>query len=309
MAILLAFMLVCTGCTDRKEQQSVFRQEGIALMEEGSYQDALKKFQKALDLALGEVGETEMDICFYKAEALYHLGEIEEAMDTYSSIIDFNQNPKAYFLRGNLYYSQNENENALKDYAAAVEQEKKDYDLYIGIYEALSVHKEEQKAQEYLNLALEIKGDKAYDKMQKGYINFLLGETQTAVSLLEEAVQEKETKAYLYLAEAYEQLGDSQKAEETIAAYIQTGEADSYGLYGIANMQMKNEAYALAIETLNHALTLDEIPNKQVLMKTLAIAYEQNQDLLSAKNIMETYVEEYPDDTQAQREYMFLKTR
>lgn len=278
-------------------------------MEEGSYQDALKKFQKALDLALGEVGETEMDICFYKAEALYYLGEIEEAMDTYSAIIDFNQNPKAYFLRGNLYYSQNETENALKDYAAAVEQEKKDYDLYIGIYEALSAHGEGQKAQEYLNLALEIKGDKAYDKMQKGYINFLLGETQTAVSLLEEAVQEKETKAYLYLAQAYEQLGDSQKAEETIAAYIQTGEADSYGLYGIASMQMKNEAYALAIETLNSALTLDEIPNKQILMKTLAIAYEQNQDLLSAKNIMEAYVEAYPDDTQAQREYMFLKTR
>lgn len=309
MALLLACMVLCTGCTDRGEQQSVLRQEGISLMEEGAYEEALDVFQDALDLSLGEVGETEMDICFYKAEALYYLGDVQGAIDVYSSIIDFNQSPKAYFLRGNLYYHQGEDANAIKDYAAAVEQEKKDYDLYIGIYEALSSHGQEQRAQESLNLALEIKGNKAYDKMQKGYINFLLGESQTAISLLEEAVQEKETKAYLYLAEAYEQLGESQKAQETITAYIQTGEADSQGLYSIATIQMEKEAYASAIEILTSALALDEISNKQVVMKTLVIAYEKNQDLSSAKSIMEQYLEEYPSDTQAQREYTFLKTR
>ena len=102
-------------------------------MENGDYEEALEAFQNALDLSLGEIGEKEMDICFYKAESMYRLGDVQGAMDQYSAIIAFNEDAKAYFLRGNLYYHQNDEENALKDYEAAIEQDKKNYDLNIGV--------------------------------------------------------------------------------------------------------------------------------------------------------------------------------
>ena len=68
----------------------------------------------------------------------------------------------------------------------------KEYDAYIGVYEALIAHGKEKEALDYLNQALEIKGNKAYDKMQKGRIYFLLGDATQALSLLEEAVEGKD---------------------------------------------------------------------------------------------------------------------
>lgn len=309
-AILSASVFLCTGCAnEREEKQLKYREEGITLMENGKYEEALESFQEALDLSLGEIGEEELDICFYKAEAQYKLGDTESAMATYTAIIDYNDNAAAYFLRGNLYYSLGDEENAWKDYAAAVENEKDDYELYIGIYEAMAAHENETEGQEYLKRALELTGTKAYDKMQKGRINYLLGEYTTAISLLEEAVAGKENTAYFYLAEIYADQGDEESSNTNMNAYMKSGVADSYGLYNIACGQLEKGNYDLAIECLCSALQMDNVPNKQIIMKTLVIAYEQTLDFDSARDIMKEYVELYPDDDEAAREYTFLQTR
>lgn len=309
IAMLLMMAVLCTGCNERKENQLEYRQKGISLMENGNYEAALVEFQNALDCSLGEVGEAEMDICFYKAEALYKLGNVEETLKTYTAIINFNESAKAYFLRGNLYYSQGKEKEALADYAAAVEKEQKDYELYIGVYEALSAHGKDKEAQGYLNQALEIGGNSAYDKMQKGRINFLLGEQQTAISLLNEAVKGKEKTAYYYLSEIYDALGDEKACEENMLAYMESGVADSYNLFNIANDLLGKGKVDMAIECLNSALKLEKVPNKQMLMKTLVIAYEQNRDFEAAKELMTEYMKAYPDDKEAKREFTFLETR
>lgn len=303
-------IFLCTGCSnEREEEQMSLRLKGITLMENGKYEEALEEFQSALDLSLGKVGEEEMDICFYKAEAQYMLGDVEGAMATYTAIIDHNENAKAYFLRGNLYYSLGEEEKALKDYAAALEKEKKDYELYIGVYEALTAQGKDKEAQDYLNQALEISGNSAYDKMQKGRINFLLGENKAALSLLEEAAKGKEQQAFYYLAEIYSIMGDEESSKSNMNAYMESGVADSYSLFQIANDELGKGNYDMAIECLTAALELETVPNKQIIMKTLVIAYEQNLDFASALEIMTEYVESYPEDEEAKRELTFLETR
>ena len=278
-------------------------------MENGKYEEALEEFQGALDLSLGKVGETEMDICFYKAEAQYMLGDVEGAMATYTAIIDFNESAKAYFLRGNFYYSLGEEEKALNDYTAALEQEKKDYELYMGVYESLIAHGKEKEAQDCLNQALEISGNSSHDKMQKGRINYFLGEHQTALALLEEAAKGKEKQAYYYLAEIYSLMGDEASAKSNMDAYMESGIADSYSLYTIANDELAKGNYDMAVECLTAALNLEKVPNKQIVMKTLVIAYEQNKDFASAKALMAEYMKAYPDDEEAKRENTFLETR
>ena len=57
------------------------------------------------------------------------------------------------------------------------------------------------------------------------------------------------------------------------------------------------------------ALKLEKVPNKQILMKTLVIAYEQSGDFAAAKEAMVQYLESYPDDDDAKREFTFLETR
>lgn len=310
IAVLLTILVfLCTGCSERTDKQLAYREKGISLMENGKYQEALVEFQNALDCALGEIGETEADICFYKAECLYYTGDVQGAMDTYSAIIAFNENARAYFLRGNLYYSLGNEENALLDYADAIANNPKEYELYMGVAEALIAHGKDNEAKEYLNQAMEIKGDKAYDKMQKGRICFLLGDSEQALSLLDEAIKGKETDAYFYMAEIQEAIGDSQSAQENVTNYIESGKLDSYHLFEVANSQLAKGHYEMAIECLNQALELDNVPNRQMIMKTLVIAYEQNRDFEMAKSLMAEYVEKYPDDEEAMREFTFLETR
>lgn len=308
--IAVLALALCTGCSnERKEEQNELRLKGISLMENGKYEDALEKFQAALDLSLGKVGETEIDICFYKAEALYHIGDVEGAVATYSSIVNFNESAKAYFLRGNLYYSLGEEENALNDYNAALAKEKKNYELYIGVYESLMAHGKEKEAQDCLNKALELKGKSAQDKMQKGRINFLLGENQAAITLLEEAVKGEEKQALYYLAEIYSSMGDETSAQSNMNAYIESGIADSYSLFEIANEELKKGNADMAIECLTSAMKLEQVPNKQMILKTLVIAYEKKLDFANALKYMTEYVEIYPDDEEAKRELTFLETR
>lgn len=310
IAITLCTLVLCTGCSnERKESQAEIREKGILLMEQGEYEQALELFQETFDLSLGEIGTVERDICYYKAEAQYKLGDTQAAMDTYTALIDFAGDAKAYFLRGNLYYKLNDEENALKDYAAAIEKDKSSYELYIGVYEALTMHGKEKEAQDYLNKALEIKGDKAYDKMQKGRINYLLGEDKTALTLLQEAAAGNEMLAYYYLAEIQYELGNSTEAMEHLTAYLKSDAVDSYNLFSIANKHIAKKNYDIAIECLNAALELEKVPNKQIIMKTLVIAYEYEYDFASAKRVMAEYIKAYPDDEEAQKEYTFLETR
>lgn len=304
---LLAVSL--TACGSRKADQQEYREKGIALMENGQYEEALETFAEALDLSLGTIGETEKDICFYKAEALYRMGDTEGAMQTYTAIINYDQSPKAYFLRGNLYYSLGDENAACKDYAAAVEQEKEDYELYIGVYEALAAHGRQEDAEAYLHQGLQINGNRAYDKMQKGRMNFLLGKQQTAISLLKEAANAKEPMAYYYLAEIYEQSGEMDSAEENLRLYLQSGQNDAYALQKIAAARLDKGDFDTAIECLNTALNLEKVPNRQSLMKLLVVAYEKNHDFEAAKKWMAEYVKDYPEDEAAMREYTFLETR
>ncbi len=322
--ILTLVLSLCTGCSnERKESQLAYREQGITYLESGEYDKALEAFQAALDEALGEIDEVALDICYYKAEAQYMSGDLEGALMTYTAIIDYNQDPKAYYQRGNLYYKMHDlkvllsstipadseyDEKALADYEQAVKYEKQDYELYIGIYEAMTAH-ENPDAVNYLKMALDIKGDSAYDKMQKGRVQFLLGAYEEAISLLNEAGNAGQNEAYYYLAETYLVNGNTEDGRKYMKAYIASGVADAHGLYSVAESQIVREHYDIAIDCLEAALKLEEVPNRQIVMKTLVIVHEKKENFVAARDVLSDYVALYPDDEEAARELIFLETR
>ncbi len=310
LALLIIMLFMLTGCqNEREKNQEAYRQNGINCMENGDYETAIESFQKALDLANGKVGDIEIDICFYKAQAQYLSGDYEAAFETYNALITYNQNAEAYYLRGNLHFMIGERDAALNDYATAVTKDRKNYELYIGIYESMAKYDMELEGQYYLNEALNIKGKKAYDNMQKGRISFLLGEEDRAIELLTKAVEAGEKEADFYLAEVYEANGDVTKAEACFKSYLDSGIADSVDLYEMGNRQMEKGNYEQAIFYFSSGLELKEVPNKQVLLKSLVFAYEKNGDFSEAKKQLESYIELYPSDEAAKREMTFLKTR
>ena len=310
--IALSSMLVVSvsacGKTDVK-QQDAYRQYGITCLENGKYEDALTAFQNALDQSVGKVGEREIDICFYKAKAQLDGGETAGALETYNAIIDYNKDARAYYLRGNLYFDQGKSKEACEDYEEAMKKSPKNYELYLGIYQSMKEHDMEAEGQKVLNKALEIKGKKPEDLLYKGRICYFLNDTENAISYLTQAKDGEISLASYYLALAYEQAGESKKAKNCIKEYLDSGTATSYDLYELGCDEMGQQNYEEALTYFNTALAMDEVPNRQSLMKGAVAAYEYSGDFDSAKKMMKDYMTQYPSDEDAKRESTFLETR
>jgi tetratricopeptide (TPR) repeat protein len=236
-------------------------------------------------------------------------GDIDAALQTYNAIIDYNGDARAYYLRGNLYYELGDETQALLDYEQAAEGASDNYEIYIGIYESMRDHDKAEDAQKYLNQALEIKGNKAKDLLYKGRISEYLGQSEDAEDYLTRSKEKGESLASLYLGLFYEEQGESDKADECISEYLESGTATSYELYDLGAAEVAAGDYKSALTYFNEALSLDKVPNKQNLMKSAISAYEYSGDFESAKEMLSDYLALYPSDEDAKRESTFLETR
>lgn len=67
--------------------------------------------------------------------------------------------------------------------------------------------------------------------------------------------------------------------------------------------------YSGALTYLQQGIAMENVTNKRELMQNLIICYEYTSDFNSAWNMVQEYVQAYPEDASAQREYIFLKNR
>ena len=72
---------------------------------------------------------------------------------------------------------------------------------------------------------------------------------------------------------------------------------------------MKQGKYAEALDVFNKGIELGESDCYRDLQFNLIVATEYNGDFGKAKVMMEEYMNTYPEDTAAKREYQFLQTR
>lgn len=315
-----AVMLLCvlgittqllTGCGGSKyvEAENKNRDAGIEYMITGNYKEALKSFDKALENAYHGVGDLELDICYYKAEALYSAGDRDGAMALYSAIIDLVQASQAYFLRGNLYFAMGDFDAGKADYIKAADKDGKNYDLYIAIYENMARYGLADEGRSYLEKASKFGGKNAKALMQKGRIASLMGDTELAEKNLKDAIKGGEAAANFYLAQMYTSMGQTEEADTYFDAYLNSGKASGTDLMSLGENCMNSYDFASALRYLEAAVKLEDITNRQQLMRDIVIAYEYLGDFASAREEMEAYVKAYPDDFDAADELEFLKTR
>lgn len=301
-----------SGCEDKEkiEKQEAYRQIGINCMAAGEYEDAIAAFQNALDQSLATVGEREIDTCYYKAEAQYLAGYVEDAIETYTALIKYNKkNANAYFLRGSLYLKEGQSKKAAEDFAKVAEYNDKDYDLYLQMGEQLIDAGMTKEAKGYLEKGLELSGKSAEDYVGRGRIYLLLGDTSQAKEQFEKGLEKESKEASLYLGQIYAEEGDITKAQQMFEAYIKDNEGSAAALYSLASLEIEAEKYESAISHIHQALESEGNANEQELRRMLIVAYEKSGDFEQAKKAMEGYAEDYPDDEEAKRENEFLQTR
>ncbi len=278
LAVSLSMLAGCTlpGSSAKKEEE--YREQGIALLEAGEYELAVEMFDLSLGQTYGFFTKTELDICYYKALCQYKNGDVIDALNTYDGIIELKKKDwRAYYLRGTVYLEEGDFEGALKDYESAASLNGKDTDMLMQIAVNLENAGDETNALTYYNMIIENGGKGAAARRNIGEAYYKIGNTDEATGILEEAIEDGDIPALLYMADIYMETGDY----ETALSLIEEG--------------------LLAEETD------DEVKARFMFAKV--ICYEYMAEWESAKTAIEEYTEAYPDDEDGQREYTFLENR
>ena len=199
-------------------------------------------------------------------------------------------------------------EEAVEDFDKVAEKEPNNYDRLIQIYEVLSYYGETDAGKEYLQNALEKKDTKmsAYDK---GRMYYYLEEYEQAYHALEEAKNGGGAEAYLYLGRAYEATGDYNYAANVYNSYLAKDKtnAEIYNQLGLC--EMTRGEYQKALAAFQAGMNAENNNIKQTLAFNEIVAYEHLGEFQKATVLMQTYLQNYPDDVKALREYEFLSTR
>ncbi len=291
-----------------EEKELISRGRGIAKMGLSEYSDAVKDLQDALNESRGHVSETEYDTAFYLATALYKDGKPEEAVETYTAILNFlPSNADAYFLRGKAELAVNRHDEAIKDFDEALRYKSSDPELYISIYECMEAAGYADEARGYLKTAMELKNINEY---QKGVLYYWLGDYDNAKGCLEAANDSKgDPNVILYLGRTYEALGDKSYAASLYSSYLKNTPDDAYICNQLGLCELDNAEYGEALAAFQQGLTIEDNDIMQSLRYNEIVSYEYLGDFKQAAVKMEAYLKEYPSDEAAKREYIFLKTR
>lgn len=341
LAAVLCAMVLCTGCGG--EEKVSYIDEGMTAIEELRYEDALASFDQALVsgedkrliyrgqglanlgltkydeaaaaleqcLASGNSvpGDMDYDVNYYLATAYYKAGRLEDAKQVYDAILALRDDAgDAYFMRGIVQLKMGNYELGKPDFDRAVELAPNDYDQLVEIYKVLDETGYEETGKAYLETALK-NAPKDMSNYDKGRIYFYLEDFESARNYLEQARDAGDDKATYYLGKTWESLGEYNYAASVYVAYLQNqGEsALIYNQLALCNMELGD--YDGALSALQSGLDLGDAALRQTLSFNQIVAYERTGDFKQAAQLMAQYVQVYPDDETAVREYEFLRSR
>lgn len=271
---------ICTfalgGCGVSQEvtdRQIALRSQGMEHALAGEYGEAVAAYNEALSLAGMRAGSLELDIASYKASALYREGKLSEAIDTCTAVLDLKKSAQMYLTRGILYREAGDTEAAKADFEAVMER------------------------------------TSAKDQVMLGRVSYYMEDYAKAREYLEAASKEGNTEADYWQAEQYWQMGNVDYAVTLYQNYLQ-GEVQHQEAYAkVANYQISQGDYDGALKTLESGIAMGDGGSLQTLLAAEIVVYEHKGDFETAKVKMESYLESYPNDEEAAREYEFLRSR
>lgn len=295
--------------TEAKEDpQQIARGQGIAYLGLAKYKEAIEQFITALSYSNEFIDDFDFDTNYYLATAYFKDGQIEEAGKVYSSILALRDDRDAHYLRGIVYLEEDKLAEAKADFDAALSKNSVDYDLRIEIARALMGKGYVDEGKAYLQAAFG-SNEKKISNFDKGRLSYYLEDYENARNYLESTKGNKNAEAVLMLGQTYEKLGDYNYAASVYSNYL-TDNPDNVIIFnrlGMCKLQAGDAESAL--DYFEQALALEEPSMMQVLKYNQIVAYEYLGEFDQASVLMKNYLQSYPDDLDAVREYEFLKSR
>lgn len=292
-----------------EENMQAYRGMGIAYMNNKSYLDAIEAFNTAVSYTGMWVNELDYDILEYRAEAEMLEGMTEDAQSTYSGLIELGYHlSDNYYRRGVIELMLHDHDAAMDDFSAAIQQDAGDYSLYIDIYYSLCDYEYTEEAQTFLNKAVEVAGTSDEDYLARGEIYFQQQKYQDALAALE-LVEALEQNGQLYLTRAACCVGleEYEEAAAQYDAYIAGYGEDARVMNELAVCRIKQGLYSEAVDILTRALQREGAMDIPEIKWNLIVAYEEAGELELAYATAAEYAANYPEDENAQAEYVYLQ--
>ena len=294
--------------TEAKENPgSIARGQGIAMLGLTRYEEAVQQFIKALSYSDERVDEFDYDTNYYLATAYFKMGDMDNAEKVYSSILALKEEKEAYFLRGVVALEKGKVEAAKTDFNKALDMDKNDYDLRIQVYQELVGKGYAEEADSYLQSALG--NSKKLSEYEKGRLSYYMGDYENARNYLEAIKGKKDADTVLLLGQTYEKLGDYNYAASVYSNYLSDNSGDVVICNRLGMCKLQSGDAQAALDYFNRALEMEDKSMTQTLKFNQIVAYEYLGEFNQANILMKKYLQIYPDDQVAIREYEFLKSR
>lgn len=308
-----ALVLFEQAIVEKEDLELAYRGQGLCYLGMTQYDLAIESFDRALSNAGMFVTDTEVDINYYLATAQYKSGDNAGALETLNAIADVREKQEEiYYLRGLVKMEMGEYENAVADLDLALARSKGDTAMAIRIYQVFADYGHVQEGKSYLSSALKNHEDSMTD-YELGTVYYYLEDYENAKSRLEQAKSDgkkEDARTVLMLGKTYEKLGDSNYAAGVYNQYIENvgPNPEMYNQLGLCKLEVGE--YEAALNAFDSGLAIEEGNDVvQQLRFNRIVAYEYLGDFEKAASLMNQYLESYPDDGQAAREYEFLRTR
>ena len=280
------------------------RGEGIAFFEQGDYKHAVMLFDMSLNNMKYENEDFSEDVLFYKAESLVRDNRSEEALAVYKELMD-QECSLAYALAGQIALTDGDAGRAQEYFDKSLEAGT-DIEICLLIYEAYQSVNREGDGAVYLKKALEVTPSSGEDYVRLGKIYDYLEDYPNAVSCLNRAIDSGVTEAVAVLGNIYLKENDLSGAKALYTDALRKGNDIAMAYNGLAMCALAEGNYESALNYVKMGLDCgDEEADRSLLFNEIT-AYEKMLDFETAKQKCEAYLERYPTDEAARREYKFL---
>lgn len=301
-----------TALENGEDQCLIHRGKGIAYLYSYDYEQAAEELLASLAADEGIVDDMDFDTNYYLAEAYMKLGEFGKSKEIYDAILALRKKDSdAYYLRGVCELAAGDHDPAYSDFSKAIALNPRDYSGMIKIYKALAEYGYEEEGTSILQKAID-NGSDFMSNYEKGQISFYLGNNADAQNYLEAARNEKDKNkepVVLLLGQTGEKQGDYNYAVSVYKTYLNENPKSARVYNQLGMCQIRQGDCEGAIASFKAGLDINDKPMNQALMLNQITAYEHMGEFSVAADLMNQYLSQYPDDSSAQRENVFLSTR
>lgn len=294
---------------NNEDLQLTSRGEGLAYMGLGDYAKAEQSFLESIQNADNKLTSLEYDTNYYLASAYMKQGKYEDACEIYSAIIALKgKETDAYYLRACAYLKQNNYEAAVADFEKVFSLEPDNLGLVTDAYVEMQAAGFGDEGKSYLSEFMNEK-DKSLSDGEKGTIYYYLEDYQNARTYLDGFVNGNDAAKSLILGQTYEKLGDMNYATVVYQTYLNANTPDAAIYNSLGMCLMSQGKYEEALAAFEAGIDVGGASYLQELKYNRIVANEYLGNFSQAKSLMEEYLQTYPDDDKAKREYEFLQTR